>query len=177
MLATTLVLIAAALRPYSRGDVLRAACGIVPLATHRTDAVAAPASERLRLEYDGYAASYDQLDGGSFADALGMGSLRFAAVSRCRGRVLEVGVGTGLNLPLYDYSQSYTSLTGIDLSDGMLQQARATTDRLQLRNVELRQMDVCRLGFADDSFDCVLDTFSLVRAQGDTGPAAARSTR
>src|SRR6056297_2404256 len=52
--------------------------------------------------YDGYAASYDSLDGGTAAKALGLPQLRAEAVRRCEGRVLEVGCGTGLNLPFFD---------------------------------------------------------------------------
>ena len=55
--------------------------------------------------YDGYAARYDALDGGWAADALGLTSLRRDAARLCAGKVLEVGVGTGLNLPLYDPRQ------------------------------------------------------------------------
>ena len=53
--------------------------------------------------YDGYAASYDDLDGGAFAaDTLGLDATRRALLAKARGDVLELGVGTGLNLPGYD---------------------------------------------------------------------------
>ena len=121
---------------------------------------AAEDTASLRAAYDGFAGSYDKLDGGAAADALGLSALRADAVARCGGRVLEVGVGTGLNLPLYDAARC-ESLVAIDLSDGMLAQAAAAARSPLRGRLALRQMDVERLDFADGSFDTVLDTFSL----------------
>ncbi|KAL1514848.1 hypothetical protein AB1Y20_003933 [Prymnesium parvum] len=150
------------MRLCSRAEALYLACALAPPALPVLHPPAAHASppDALRRSYDAYAPSYDRLDGGAFADALGVTPLRSAAISRCRGRVLEVGVGTGLNLPLYDASR-YASLVAIDLSDGMLRQAAEARERLRMPRVELRQMDVRRLEFADSTFDCVVDTFSL----------------
>ena len=67
-------------------------------------------------------------------------------------RVLEVGVGTGLNADLYP---SYCAVTGIDLSSSMLEKARDRVARKGVRNVRLLQMDAANLKFADDSFDIV----------------------
>jgi len=67
-------------------------------------------------------------------------------------RVLEVGVGTGINAPLYP---SHCSVTGIDLSSSMLEKARDRVFRNGVRNVRLQQMDAASLKFADDSFDIV----------------------
>src|SRR5207247_9165172 len=67
-------------------------------------------------------------------------------------RVLEVGVGTGINAPLYP---SDCSVTGIDLSSSMLEKARDRVFRKGVRNVRLLQMDAANLKFADDSFDIV----------------------
>ena len=66
--------------------------------------------------------------------------------------VLEVGVGTGINLPLYPRE---CSVTGIDLSDGMLERARTRVEQYRLRNVRLFQMDATRLQFPDNTFDIV----------------------
>jgi phosphatidylethanolamine/phosphatidyl-N-methylethanolamine N-methyltransferase len=67
-------------------------------------------------------------------------------------RVLEVGVGTGINLSLYP---KLCSVTGIDFSDAMLEKARERTAKKSIRNVRLLQMDAADLKFADDSFDIV----------------------
>ena len=56
--------------------------------------------------------------------ALGLPGLRRALLRRASGDVLEVGIGTGLNLPLYDRA-ALASLAGLDLSAGMLAQARS----------------------------------------------------
>lgn len=73
-------------------------------------------------------------------------------------RVLEVGVGTGLNLPLYPRD---CSVTGIDISVEMLQKARARAKELGLRNVTLSVMDASNLEYPDGSFDHVLATYVI----------------
>src|SRR6267142_1780122 len=67
-------------------------------------------------------------------------------------RVLEVGVGTGINASLYPRD---CSVTGIDLSSSMLEKARERVARKEVRNVRLLQMDAANLKFADDTFDIV----------------------
>src|SRR5437660_4579255 len=67
-------------------------------------------------------------------------------------RVLEVGVGTGINAALYPND---CSVTGIDLSGPMLEKARERIARKGIRNVRLLQMDAANLKFADDGFDIV----------------------
>jgi phosphatidylethanolamine/phosphatidyl-N-methylethanolamine N-methyltransferase len=67
-------------------------------------------------------------------------------------RVLEVGVGTGINAALYPRD---CSVTGIDLSSSMLEKARERVARKDVRNVRLLQMDAANLKFADDCFDIV----------------------
>ncbi len=67
-------------------------------------------------------------------------------------RVLEVGVGTGINAALYPKD---CSVTGIDLSSSMLEKARERVARKGVRNVRLLQMDAANLKFADDTFDIV----------------------
>src|SRR5438874_10041116 len=67
-------------------------------------------------------------------------------------RVLEVGVGTGINADLYPPG---CAVTGIDLSSSMLERARERVARKGVRNVRLLQMDAQNLKFADDAFDIV----------------------
>lgn len=75
------------------------------------------------------------------------------ACGQATGEVLEVAVGTGLNLPHYPAD---VTLTGIDLSDRMLDLARERE-----RQATLRQADAHELPFADSSFDTVVCTFGL----------------
>src|SRR5437773_12082258 len=67
-------------------------------------------------------------------------------------RVLEVGVGTGINAALYPRD---CAVTGIDLSSSMLEKARDRVARKGLRNIRLLEMDAADLKFADDMFDIV----------------------
>lgn len=68
-------------------------------------------------------------------------------------RILEVGVGTGLSLPLYPH---YVQVTGIDISPEMLAKARARADREKLQHIAgLEIMDAEHMTFADDSYDKV----------------------
>src|SRR3954469_2647603 len=67
-------------------------------------------------------------------------------------RILEVGVGTGINTSLYPQN---CNVTGIDLSTSMLEKARERVAREGIRNVRLLEMDAARLTFADESFDIV----------------------
>jgi len=67
-------------------------------------------------------------------------------------RILEVGVGTGINAPLYP---SNCHVTGIDFSPKMLEKARERVERKGLRNVSLMEMDAANLSFPDNSFDIV----------------------
>jgi phosphatidylethanolamine/phosphatidyl-N-methylethanolamine N-methyltransferase len=77
-----------------------------------------------------------------------------AAAERIGGRILEVGVGTGISLP--DYSPS-NRLCGVDISEPMLRKAQERVAELGLDNVEgLWVMDAEHLGFPDASFDVVV---------------------
>jgi phosphatidylethanolamine/phosphatidyl-N-methylethanolamine N-methyltransferase len=67
-------------------------------------------------------------------------------------RVLEVGVGTGINAGLYPRD---CAVTGIDLSSSMLEKARDRIARKGIRNVRLVEMDAADLKFADETFDIV----------------------
>lgn len=76
------------------------------------------------------------------------------AAERVGGRILEVGVGTGISLP--DYSRA-SRLTGVDISEPMLRKAQKRVAELGLRNVEgLALMDAERLAFPDASFDVIV---------------------
>src|SRR5258708_38963073 len=67
-------------------------------------------------------------------------------------RVLEVGVGTGINASLYPRD---CAVTGIDLSSSMLEKAHDRIARKGVRNLQLMQMDAANLKFADNTFDIV----------------------
>ncbi len=73
-------------------------------------------------------------------------------------RVLEVGVGTGLNLPLYPKN---CEIVGIDISEGMLKKAWERVRDLDLTNATLTVMDASKLEFPDNSFDRVIATYVI----------------
>lgn len=81
---------------------------------------------------------------------------RKEALSNISGKVLEVGVGTGRNLKYYP---ARCSVTGIDISEGMLEKAREKARGM--KNITLLVMDAEHLQFPDKSFDYVVSTFVL----------------
>ncbi len=82
-----------------------------------------------------------------------------AAAERIGGRILEVGVGTGLSLPDYSWSNR---LTGVDISAPMLRKAKARAAEHRLTNVDgLAVMDAQRLGFQDGVFDVVVAQYVI----------------
>jgi len=82
-----------------------------------------------------------------------------AAINRIGGRVIDVGIGTGLELPMFDPS---VRITGIDLSEPMLRIAQKRVDDLKLSNVEgLLVMDAMKLAFPDASFDAAVAPYVL----------------
>jgi len=84
------------------------------------------------------------------------GRWREEALSNLSGKVLEVGVGTGRNLKYYPAG---CSVTGIDISAGMLEKARKKARGM--KNITLLLMDAENLEFPDNSFDYVVTTFVL----------------
>ncbi len=82
-----------------------------------------------------------------------------AAAERIGGRILEVGVGTGLSLPEYSWANR---VIGIDLSAPMLRKAKARVAEHRLTNVDgLAVMDAQHLGFQDGIFDVVIAQYVI----------------
>lgn len=119
-------------------------------AATRALSVAAVENDFVENVYDKLAKVYDLF----FGPTLHPGRLQ--AIERMKiqpgERVLEVGVGTGINLSLYPRE---ASVTGIDFSSSMLEKARERAARKNAAPVRLLQMDAADIKFADDSFDIV----------------------
>jgi len=75
------------------------------------------------------------------------------------GRILEVGVGTGISLPDYN---PVNRIVGVDLSEPMLRKAQERVAALSLRNIDgLSVMDAERMALPDQSFDVVVAQFVI----------------
>ena len=107
--------------------------------------------EGVTKTYDRWAPIYDLVFGKVFDEGR---RSTIAEADRIGGRVLDVGVGTGLSLS--DYSRG-TKLCGVDISEGMLRRAKQRVREFGLTNVEtLAVMDARQLAFKDASFDAVV---------------------
>ena len=101
--------------------------------------------------YDRWAPIYDLVFGAVFERGR---QASLEAAERVGGRILEVGVGTGISLP--DYSKA-NRVVGVDISEPMLRKARQRVTELGLSNVEgIEVMDAQRLEFEAASFDVVV---------------------
>jgi ubiquinone/menaquinone biosynthesis C-methylase UbiE len=112
-------------------------------------------TERQRRVWDKSAAAYDrQMD--RLERLLGRGDREWLG-ERAEGRVLEVAIGTGRNLPFYTVA---SSLTGVDLSPEMLAIARDRAERRGLP-VDLREGDAESLPVDDAAYDSVVCSLSM----------------
>ena len=113
-------------------------------------------NETITKAYARWAPVYDLVFGAVFERGR---QAAIAAAERVGGRVLEVGVGTGISLP--DYART-TRLYGVDISEPMLRKARERVTELKLTNVEgLSVMDAADLSFPDASFDVVVAQYVI----------------
>ncbi len=110
---------------------------------------------RQRRVWDKGAPSYDRQI--AFFEKIWFGGGREWLGERAHGRVLEVAIGTGLNLPHYPAD---ATVTGVELSPAMLAITRQRAANLG-RDVDLREGDAEHLPFGDASFDTVVCALSL----------------
>src|SRR5689334_23463688 len=107
--------------------------------------------EMVEQAYDRWAPIYDLVFGGVFSKGR---DAAIQATNKIGGRVLEVGVGTGISLPLYSPN---VRIFGTDISEAMLNKAKQRVAEGRLKNIEgLAVMDAEKLEFGDDSFDVVM---------------------
>ena len=127
--------------------------------------------EAVEKAYDKWAPIYDLVFGPVFERGR---RAAIAAAERIGGRILEVGVGTGISLP--DYSRS-NRIFGVDISGPMLRKAQERVDELGLPNVEgLAIMDAAALSFPDACFDVVVAQY-VVTAVADPEAALGEFSR
>ncbi len=113
--------------------------------------------EAVKAAYRRYASVYDAMFGPVLQP--GRKAVLKALNLRPGERVLEVGVGTGLSLPLYPND---VKITGIDVSREMLDKARRRVAQRQLTNVEaLLEMDAQSMSLPDASFDKIVAMYVL----------------
>jgi phosphatidylethanolamine/phosphatidyl-N-methylethanolamine N-methyltransferase len=110
----------------------------------------------VRRAYKRWAPIYDQ----TFGKIVEAGVQQtLARANQLSGRLLEVGVGTGLALPFYG---KHLHVTGIDLSAEMLGRAQERVEKHGIKNVDaLQVMDATATGFADESFDIAVAMYVL----------------
>jgi SAM-dependent methyltransferase len=103
-----------------------------------------------------FAALFDR--GSRFAESRGVADLRRGVLSTAKGRVIEIGAGTGLNFA--HYPPAVTEVVAVEPDPAMLRRAAGTARRAPLR-VRLRRGSAERLPFADDEFDTAVATLVL----------------
>ncbi|MFN7753692.1 MAG: class I SAM-dependent methyltransferase [Pseudomonadota bacterium] len=121
--------------------------------------------------YDGYARIYDRLFGRVFDEPRRRAVEQLAA--KPGERVLEVGVGTGIALPMYP---QHADVVGVDYSAGMLREAQACLGRSPRPRTWLLRMDAMRMAFPDNSFDALMAAY-VVTAVPDCHRVVAEMAR
>jgi len=111
---------------------------------------------QVQRAYEFYAPVYDFVFDWVFAPGR-VSAIRHLALQP-EDRVLEVGIGTGLNLPLYPPG---VRLSGIDLSQEMLDKAIERVQNLAMRNVVLKVMDATAMDLPDNAFEKAVATYTI----------------
>jgi ubiquinone/menaquinone biosynthesis C-methylase UbiE len=109
-------------------------------------------TETIRRRYDRVSAIYDVLE--SPMELMALKKWRLEVMKEIKGKVLEVGVGTGKNI---EYYPDGLDITAIDFSEKMLAKAREKAGRLG-KKVKIKHMDVQKLEFPDQTFDTIFTT-------------------
>ena len=109
---------------------------------------------KIERVYTSYAKIYDRIFGKVFHE--GRQSIIQNLNVQPDEQILEVGVGTGLALPMYP---RHCQIVGIDFSEGMLDQAKQKAVEYQMGHVQLHRMDAGAMEFKDDSFDTVVAVY------------------
>mmetsp|Transcript_36221 Transcript_36221/g.73961 ORF Transcript_36221/g.73961 Transcript_36221/m.73961 type:complete len:276 (-) Transcript_36221:352-1179(-) len=157
---------------FHRRDVLLPIIGSIPAATLISPAAASDELEKsITSIYDSNAATYDDLYSDSIISrTLDFTALRKSLLSQASGSVLELGVGTGLNLPHYpDERRILTSYDAVDISPNMLRRARSRFENDESLPASMKSLgggnfqtaDASSLPFQNQAFDTVVDTFGL----------------
>lgn len=120
-------------------------------------------AEYVEKVYNRYSSFYDLIFGKVFQSGREMAPTLLDLFPGAK--LLEVGVGTGLSIPLLPKN---VAITGIDLSQKMLDQARKRVQAIGADNVELIKMDAMHLDFPDSTFDRVLAAY-FISAVPDPG--------
>lgn len=110
-------------------------------------------TEEIKKIYGGYSGAYDFIFKGFFFPRI-KHAIETMHI-KPGDRILDVGVGTGLSLPLFP---KHCCVTGIDLSAGMLKEAKKKVEAEGLDHITLIEMDATHLAFDDDTFDHVIST-------------------
>lgn len=109
---------------------------------------------KIERVYTSYAGFYDRIFGKVFHE--GRESVIRNLDVQPDEHILEVGVGTGLALPMYP---RHCRIVGIDFSEGMLAKAKEKAEAHRLDHVQLHRMDAGAMEFQDDSFDTVVAAY------------------
>lgn len=109
-------------------------------------------TEKIRKRYDRVAKLYDVLE--QPMEMMSLKAWRIEVMQELKGKVLEIGVGTGKNIEFYPNG---IDITGIDFSPNMLEKAIKKAENLN-KKIDLKLMDVQSLDFEDNTFDTIFTT-------------------
>lgn len=112
--------------------------------------------DAVQKRYDRYSRFYDKFEGAM--EQMAFKSIRKKVIGALSGQILEIGVGSGKNLPYY---RSSAQVVGIDISPQMLRKAREKVSAFHGEYLELKRMNAEQLMFENDTFDIVVCTFVL----------------